>query len=280
MAILGFAALLLGRAGFFSALPAEPRPALLVSLGLLYLIGLGGFLAGVGFWVVRPLRDTERSAQALSRGELQRPIALSVPATLEVHNLQRVFEEVRRALITKLRSSTELNLQLESEVARRSAELQSRNAELSVALDRLRATLDELVRTEKLAAVGRIAAGVTTAINQPLDNLTESVQKLQNPLTMLLGDIDNANATNPKFRGEFAAFNVTLERILHSALRIRDVVRALRVYARPQESSNPNKPKPAEVIFEDVLRLVEGQGQAQAHDAVVADAAPYPKTII
>ena len=57
---------------------------------------------------------------------------------------------------------------VEAEVARRSAELSRRNDELSDALLRLQSAREELVSAEKLATVGRIAAGITSEVDLPV----------------------------------------------------------------------------------------------------------------
>lgn len=228
-----------------------------------------GLVVLAAYCVVRPLGETERSAALLSRGELQRPVVVSSVATAELRELQLAWEEMRRALVTKLRSSTELNLQLESEVARRSAELSRRNGELSEALERLRTTRDELVRTEKLAAVGRIAASVTSAISEPIGNLAALPAPLQQKfaaVSELLAQQRSGAASALAALGEMDGM---LDGLLASALRVRDIVRAMRVYARPQEplqdpSQEPlgeaNQPQTAlpDPALEDVLRLLRG----------------------
>lgn len=227
------------------------------------------------YCVVRPLAETERSAALLSRGELQRPVVVSAAATAELRELQLAWEEMRRALVTKLRSSTELNLQLESEVARRSAELSRRNTELSEALERLRTTRDELVRTEKLAAVGRIAASVTSAISEPIANLAAMPAPLQQKfaaVTEQIYQIGQLGQQKPAAASALAALGEMdglLDGLLASALRVRDIVRAMRVYARPQDppqdpSQDPlgeaNQAQTAlpDPALEDVLRLLRG----------------------
>lgn len=258
-------------------------------LGLLFALGgtILGLLALVFLSVVRPLRELERSASALCRGELQRPIPLSSTATAELRALQLAWEELRRALISKLRSSTELNLQLESEVARRSAELSRRNAELSEALLRLHATRDELLRTEKLAAVGRIAATLTSAIYTPVSSVAAGVVTLQATLTAAFGEleqlahdvapakeipgtpgIDGEAAAKERLRTAFRArlrvwleeVDDMLERLLRSAMRVRDIVRAMRVYARPQ-------PQPESSLLPPLVKDAQGKAEESAEEA-------------
>ena len=160
----------------------------------------GGVVALAVVALAWPVRDLLRRAAAVvghargGRGELQRPIILGVAATAEVLELQRLFEQLRRLLLARLRSSTEQNLQLEAEVARRSTELSRRNDELSDALARLQCAREELLRAEKLATVGRIAAGITSEIDAPVARMTGCCAQLTAAVQELVGGLSGPTA--------------------------------------------------------------------------------------
>lgn len=64
----------------------------------------------------------------------------------------------------------ELNANLEHRVAERTDELQKANKELAATLNTLNLAQEELVRSEKLAALGSLVAGIAHELNTPIGN--------------------------------------------------------------------------------------------------------------
>ena len=118
--------------------------------------------------VVTPIQALEARSEEMARGELARPVPPSGEAD-EIGRLTFAFEEMRRALRDKLRSTESINIDLEREVRRRTEALEQRNAELREALEKLRRAQDDLVRSEKLASMGRLVAGIAHEINNPVN---------------------------------------------------------------------------------------------------------------
>ncbi len=81
--------------------------------------------------------------------------------------------EARRAALARQAAETalrELNEQLDTRVRERTAELNRSNEELSGALEALKRTQGDLIRSEKLAGLGALVAGVAHELNTPIGN--------------------------------------------------------------------------------------------------------------
>ncbi len=70
----------------------------------------------------------------------------------------------------------------EHDLAERSEQLSGANRELTTSLDNLRATQDQLIRSEKLSAVGTLVAGVAHEINTPLGIAITASSSLEDEL--------------------------------------------------------------------------------------------------
>ena len=185
---------------------------------------------------IRPLRRLRDQVLALSRGEWNR-LLLSEPLPGELWTVLLRLEGLRRALLDRLRSSTELNLQLEGEVARRSTDLARRNAELTDALHKLQRAREELVRSERMAAVGSVVASLTSEINNPIASMVSLVAPLKEAhaeLTLSLQTLSDPGASKEAERQRAIMLmdeqREMLALLLRSGRRTRDVVRAMRGY--------------------------------------------------
>lgn len=124
----------------------------LVQLGITALILVLFLHLLVSVLVVRPIRSLAAESERIAAGDLERPVGQGRPD--EIGDLAAAFETMRR----RLREGREQD--------------RSRIEELRAAHADLVAKEAELVRAERLAAVGGVAAGVAHEVGNPLGAVT------------------------------------------------------------------------------------------------------------
>jgi signal transduction histidine kinase len=194
--------------------------ALLIALGLVLLIVRD---------MVTPIRALEERSDEMARGELARPVPPSGEAD-EIGRLTFAFEEMRRGLRDKLRSTESLNIDLEREVRRRTEVLEQRNKELHDALAQLRRAQDDLIRTEKLASMGRLVAGIAHEINNPVNAVINTLGPLEGALKEM-ADAKDAAAVASAAKDAQEMLSV----VQRGAARSKAIVQALHNYSRGDE---------------------------------------------
>ena len=164
------------------------------------LIVFAGFIASLlltlilaPFWASRmnaPLRDLMAQTRALSSGKFERrvkrgPIQEFNQLASDMESMakatrqrQSELEQSEERLLQTLQTLQRLNLDLESRVGRRTADLAQANSELLAALENLKLAQGELVRSEKLAALGNLVGGIAHELNTPIGNGVLAVSTL------------------------------------------------------------------------------------------------------
>jgi signal transduction histidine kinase len=139
--------------------------------------------------LTRPIDTLVKQSEALADGRLDEEVVWM--RNDEVGRVGRSLENTRQALAklvgelqsanTNLRSENEQRRLAEAEIARhadvletrvleRTRELSDANATLSVTLDNLRQTQNDLIESRKLASLGRMVAGIAHELNTPIGN--------------------------------------------------------------------------------------------------------------
>jgi signal transduction histidine kinase len=128
------------------------------------------------------------------------------------------------------------------------AQLRGKVEELTQTTRRLTETQAQLVRSERMASVGRLAAGVAHEIGNPIAALMGMQE--------LLVDGDLPVETQKDF----------LQRMKKETERIHLVVRDLLDFARPEQPASKGSPPEANVgeVFDDVVALVRPQKDFRA----------------
>jgi signal transduction histidine kinase len=203
-----------------------PAPALALVVGLALALGLTSLVVRE---VVEPIQALEARSEEMARGELARPVPPSGEAD-EIGRLTVAFEEMRRSLRDRLRSTESINIDLEREVRRRTEALEQRNADLRDALEKLRRAQDNLIRSEKLASMGRLVAGIAHEINNPVNAVINSLGPLED-IVRQIGTAGHADAAELARSAE-----EMLTVVQRGAARTKAIVQALHNYSRGDDA--------------------------------------------
>jgi two-component system NtrC family sensor kinase len=174
-------------------------------------------------YTVRPLEALTRAAERVASG------------SREVRVEPRGAREIARAAVA-------FNVMTE-DLAAREQELSSRIIELERAQAELREAHAQLVRTERLAVVGRLSAGIAHEVGNPLAAIVGLADVMKD------GGLEDA---------EVQDFSRRIER---EAQRIHRTVRDLLDYARARPTSEGQREEPGTVseAMDQVRRLLEPQ---------------------
>ncbi|RPI20482.1 MAG: HAMP domain-containing protein, partial [Acidobacteria bacterium] len=199
--------------------------SLFVFLGIILLavILVGVIDMTISHRISRPVQSMAEAMQRLARGEY--PPKIDVRSNDEIGYLAQNFNKMSEELASAHQLLVHSAETLERKVGERTAELKNMQ--------------DHLIQTEKLAALGKLAAGVAHEINNPLTGiLTNS--------SLMLEDC-----------GEEDARRSDLQTIVDETLRCRKIVKGLLDFAR-QTPPHKQLINLSEVV-EDVLALVRNQ---------------------
>jgi len=134
---------------------APVRESFIALSGLVLVVTIAvGFV--VSRSVTKPIAELVRGTAEISRGNYD--YAMEIPRGVELKFLATKFGEMSHALKEKV------------------SQLGERNDELESALRKLRGMQEELVRSERLAATGKLTAQLSHEINNPVHNILSSLQ--------------------------------------------------------------------------------------------------------
>ncbi len=169
----------LHRKKFQRTIDDSERRMLLIS-ALYVAFGFGGvllLLLGNRFLfrsLVLPVTDLAYAAFQIASGDLSRRVP--VRSGDEVGQLSTAFNQMAERLEAHEADRLNFEAELERQVRERTREAEETAAQL-------RATQAQLVRSERIAVTGQIAAGVTHEIRTPLNSLAINVQLLRRELS-------------------------------------------------------------------------------------------------
>ena len=197
----------------------ESKKIILISIVLdaLVLIVFGSFL--LSRVLVKPLKDLARLTQKISEGDFSQTIVVT-----SRNEIGQLIDSFNRMIVRLKENQESLESYLES---------------LETANKKLKEAQEELLRSEKLASIGRFAAGVAHEVGNPLGAILGYTGILEK------GGVDREEAKD------------YLKRIEKEIERINRIVRELLDFARP--SRGRRKDVEANKVLENALALLSYQ---------------------
>lgn len=173
--------------------------------------------------ISRPLRTLEDAAKHIADGTYKSDISVKAPR--EITNLALSLNKMAKQLETEKDELENWTNTLEQKVDERTEELKKIN--------------DQLFRSEKLASLGKLAAGVAHEINNPLTGvLTNS--------SLLLEDLEDGDPRKED-----------VQVIVNETIRCREIVKRLLDFAR--QTKPQKKQSDLNALIENIILLVRNQ---------------------
>ena len=229
----------------------QPFTALKVRSGLL-LLGLLLLGCGFGYLIARSISKAlcrpvlELDAMAMRVAEGERNIEIAATTRDEIGHLTSTFNRMAAALQEREGDLNRLNRELEGKVTERTELLAKKSLELIE-------TQQELLRSEKLAAIGSLAAGVAHEINNPAAIIRGNVE-------ILMMDLPASHSGREE-----------AEEILKQTERISMITQNMLTFAREQSFKFDNVQ--INDLLADILAQVSHQVELGAVE-VITDFAP------
>lgn len=204
--------------------------------GVLMLIIIGGVLM---HRLIRPLAQLTESAERMAGGDLNHEI--HIHRRDEIGRLGDTLERTRQALSEQID-------ELDARVRARTRALEQTNAEL-------KAAMGQLVHSEKLAALGRVVAGVAHELNTPVGNVLTVASALGERVRQLQHDVNHQQVRRSaldRFCADSVEAVALIERNIERAAKL---VRDFKQVAVDQSSDRRRRFELSEVIEGSVASI-------------------------
>jgi signal transduction histidine kinase len=163
----------------------------------------------------------------------------------EAHSNLRIYS---KALETKSRDLQlskekleEYSHTLEQRVEERTQTLQNKNIELETALSELTQTQSQLVQSEKMAALGNLAAGIAHEVKSPMGAVSSAADVQARCIAKLNEMLEKSTSIddikgNPEFEKLFKILAENNQLTITAGQRISQIVKSLKNFARLDEA--------------------------------------------
>lgn len=163
-------------------------------------------------------------------------------------------QHIRRAQASE-QALRESEQRLEQRVAERTDNLAQAYGELQSTVAALTATQKELMRSEKMAALGSLVAGVAHELNTPLGNGVTMASALQDQLERTLASVTSAQLRRSELLGSLAECANASAVLTRNLLRAGDLVQKFKQVAVDQSAAHRRRYDLAQTLGEIIATL-------------------------
>ena len=246
----------------------------IIFFSALLMLGLWLVIYLVARRLTVPIDRFTAAAQAMADGDLERRI--DAGDTDEIASLGRSFVRMRDAIREKMAALAEknealrlemdersraqealhrLNDELEQRVAERTEELAASNRRLQETLRRLQHAQDELVRSEKLAGLGSLVAGVAHEMGSPLGNSLTVATTLADRTREFATTVEGATLSRSALKEFLGRTLQATDLLVRSMMQASELIRHFKQVAVDQTSAQRRRFDLADVVTEVAATL-------------------------
>ncbi|MBN2618909.1 MAG: HAMP domain-containing protein [Spirochaetales bacterium] len=224
--------------------------------------------------IIKPVIELTDLAYKISNGSLNTEISISGKDEIRTLSMSfikmrdsiktqvetlRIENEERRKAEIALTAKTEELAKVNNELTVHKKHLQDivtqRTSELQETIDRLEATKDKLVESEKMASLGDLVAGVAHEINTPVGIGVTAASHLENETKEFSKSVQLGNVSKSSLDKYIELVNESSSMILSNMLRAGNLIQSFKKVAVDQTSEEKREFKIMEYINEILLSI-------------------------
>ncbi len=225
------------------------------SILLTTIVILIGFvtLSFFGLHITRQLSSLKQVTQKIAAGryELRMPEIGNDELSEVAHNFNRMAE----AIENKIHEISDLNHELELRVEQRTEDLYLAKLKLEENIKILKETQDSLIKSEKLASLGAIVAGVAHEINTPIGNALVTASTIREIAHEFSAQAVNGKLTLTALNNFLKLCKEGSQLVESSLVRASELVQSFKQVAVDQSSERRRHFNLSEVVRETILTL-------------------------